>query len=173
MPQRWEDYYRSQEEAELGMMAQEVERVLQQRSEGKNLRGYPVYSAGWKDADLTPEGDYGITRIEPVDEDTLRVHWGAHKTFINPGYDYDDDAAADVAQDIVSGAPGNGNWSGDDWVFSKGGTFEVLDEGDTESLVREILTKLPQVVDETQQQWALVDEQLDTLYQEMVAKYGE
>ena len=106
-------------------VADDLEKAILSLAEShghKNSDCFPLYSYGWKDADLEPWGCTGIEKIAKMDEEHVWLTIGGHKTFCDPTYECeyelseeDEKDYSTVAFEIVCGVCYEGYWSGDDW----------------------------------------------------------
>ena len=106
-------------------VADDLEKAILSLAEShghKNSDCFPLYSYGWKDADLEPWACTGIEKIAKMDEEHVWLTIGGHKTFCDPTYECeyelseeDEKDYSTVAFEIVCGVCYEGYWSGDDW----------------------------------------------------------
>ncbi|MDA8140747.1 MAG: hypothetical protein M0036_19035 [Desulfobacteraceae bacterium] len=82
-------------------------------------------SFGGKDADLDPEGCTGISKIAKIDDQSVAVVVGGHKSVGDPTYELefeltpeDDESYSAIAHELVCGCGYSGYWSGDDWSLT-------------------------------------------------------
>ena len=109
----------------ISLAADDLEEAVLSLAEShghKNSDCFPLYSYGWKDADLEPWGCTGIKKIAKMDEDHIWLTIGGHKTLCDPTYECeyelseeDEEGYSALALDIVACCCYEGYWSGDDW----------------------------------------------------------
>ncbi len=150
----------------------------------KNDGCFPLYSYGWKDADLEPWGCTGIKKIAKMDEDHVLLTIGGHKTFCDPTYECeyeltekDEEDYSTEATEIVCDVPYEGYWSGDDWSvhFEEDVQVEWVYENDELSYLKTAERAIEICNDACRpfsEKCMLASASMSALYKKMDDKYG-
>ena len=182
------DYPSAPHTRDYAVVADDLEKAILSLAEShghKNFHCFPLYSYGWKDADLEPWGCTGIKKIAKVDEEHVWLTIGGHKTFCDPTYECeyelseeDEKDYSTVAFEIVCGVGYEGNWSGDDWSihFTEDVQVEWVYENDELSYPKTAEAAI-EACDKARtpfsEECKLASACMNELYKEMQNRYGE
>jgi hypothetical protein len=157
------------------------------KESNKNERCWPIYSFGWKDADLDPEGCTGIKKITTINDKYVELEIGGHKTLCDPTYEFefelsemDEEAYSESAFSIVCDIDYEGYWSGDDWSVYFTDVIRVEWVGFDDELIPkydEMVEKIKEVAWENikpfSEQTSDASKAMSELYQELYNKYDK
>lgn len=130
---------------------EEIEKAIKALNEGRSLDCWPLCSFGGKDADLFPWGCTGISKIVHLDDLTVSVEVGGHKTFC-PEKEYE---PTEEEQEFIFDINYPGYWSGDDWsIYMERQVVKVewimneeLGEPDYQAIAQKIVEEAKKITD--------------------------
>lgn len=178
-------YIQSEEESAISQMVNALENALRNHpNHGRNQDCW-LYSFGWKDADLDPEGCTGIGNVISANETCVTLEIGGHKTLCDPvdsgGWDLsvdDEESYTEQVHAIVCDQKvGGGEWDGGDWSFWWKGIITVnWPEGEIndkwlKTITDEIIEKASQALTPFCKDMARLEIEMDKVYKEIEMKY--
>jgi hypothetical protein len=176
-----EDNMRSEEASAMADCVGRLEKELIEHNEGRNKECWPLNSFGWKHADLDPEGCCGISKVTAATDETVTVEIGGHKTFCDPAYEIEDEDKQaqwrSVAQHYIEGAAGNGDWTGEEWVFSFSDEIKIdwvegEDDTDFPATAQLLIAKAKEACKPYEKNWSEISAALDRVYADITREFG-